>query len=120
MTTITIEEHGIMLPDYFQGTGGVWINVPVSADTTCCQVIDFLESEINGIWDHIEYTANYHGVPEEVWETALKEEIQRMRDYVYERNTGDERYAKGVKFEEDEDGMSENPVAIFTIEFEQD
>ena len=57
---IEIQNHGVMLTDYFSGTAGVMLPLNIDNKMTVSQIIDQLEEEINIVWDHIEYTAEYN------------------------------------------------------------
>ena len=46
-TELKIISHGVMLSDYFHGTSGVWINIPLDKRSTYADIIKDLENEIN-------------------------------------------------------------------------
>lgn len=115
---IAIREHGIMMPDYFHGTSGVWLNIYVNDDTTVSDVLEELESEIGMLWDHITFVAEQNGWKGEDAIILIDERVAELRERVAEKGNGLSLYAKDVEFSDDE--YEENPVAIFTIEFEED
>ncbi|GAG94057.1 unnamed protein product, partial [marine sediment metagenome] len=82
MKTLKIEERGTMLTDYFCGTPGVILPIYIDNKTTCKTVLDNLEEEINLVWDHIEYTAEYHDFPIDKLEYYIAEQIAEMSNYV--------------------------------------
>ena len=56
MKTIELQNRGSGMVDYFHGTSGVFIPVPVDNTTTVEQVLEELESTINECFDHFEFT----------------------------------------------------------------
>ena len=78
---IEIVEHGVMLSDYFSGTSGVMLPLYVDNTTTQPELIDMLESEINMIYDHIEFTSGYHHFVGDL-DKAIKTEIEKIKDYI--------------------------------------
>jgi hypothetical protein len=116
---IEIIDHGVMLNDYFGGTSGVWINIYLDNKTTVKDIIDQLESEINAIYDHIEYVAEYHGFSKDL-ESAIDMEFQKIKEE--NKDKMDIIYMPDLEFDfdtESQDGldMREYPVLILTIEF---
>ena len=117
---IEIKEHGVMLPDYFQGTNGVWLNVYIDNKTTILKVIELLKQEIDDVFDHIEYIAEYHKYNGNI-SMDIDRELQAMRIYVSENGTANKVYSPNLDPPEgDADYMDSYPVAIFTIEFVED
>jgi hypothetical protein len=119
---IEIQDHGVMSSDYFSGTSGVMLPLSIDNKTTVGQVIAQLESEINMVWDHIEYTAErrgYHG--------DLEGDIAQEIESIKEENKGkfnqihnpDLDYCFDDEDQEDLD-FNEYPVLILTIEFLED
>ena len=89
---IEIQEHGVMFSDYFHGTSGVWLNVYIDNDTTVNQVIENLETEINMVFDHIEFVAENHEFTIEEVEKGIDEEISKMKAYVNTYGNGNNIY----------------------------
>lgn len=112
LETIEIVEHGLMMSDYFQGTNGVWLNIYPDHETTKGEALEMLDDEINVLYDHIEYTAEYNEFSGNLWE-QIDDEIKRMKEYI--KGKENELLCPGIGLSEDED--SEQPVYIFTIEF---
>lgn len=116
---IEIVDHGIMLSDYFSGTSGIMLPISLDNQTTVGEIIEKIEEEINLVWDHIEYTSQYHNFVG-CLETALLTEILKIK----EENTGklDKIHAPNLDFNFDElEGSeldcNEFPVLILSIEF---
>ena len=117
---LTIEERGTMFSDYFCGTPGAMLFLSIDNRTTCKEVLTMLEDEINQVWDHIEYKAEYRGFPLEQLEDRIDEQMAEMSDYVRINGKSDQPYNPDLDFtfsDIGEDGWEEYPVAIFTIEF---
>jgi len=116
--TIEIRYHGVMLPDYFCGTSGVQISVYFDTATTNQDIINGIKSEINDLWDHVEYTAKYHGISDMEW---LEAEIdQALLDLEYGNDMDAIFYPDFVlEFEclDFSDYDYDCPIAIFSIEF---
>ena len=113
---IEIEEHGLMMTDYFHGTDGVWINIYVNQNSTVKNIIDNLESEINILYDHIQYVAQNHSTSfydDSLLDNMINEEIQKLKEENTDRM--EEKPFKNNEFSDDED--DENPMLIITIEF---
>jgi hypothetical protein len=116
---IEIIDHGVMLNDYFGGTSGVWINIYLDNKTTVKDIIDQLESEINAIYDHIEYVAEYHGFSKDP-ESTIDMELQKIKEE--NKDKMDIIYMPDLEFDFDTESqdnldMREYPVLILTIEF---
>lgn len=114
---LNLTVHGLMHPDYFQGTAGVQLNIYITDKTTIKEVIDLLKEEINVHWSHIEYTlfdANEKEIPYNIEEkiTEMFQEIEQVT------NLKDVFSANAPTVEEFE---SEEEIAPFifsiTIEF---
>ena len=116
--TVVIDSHGCMLNDYFRGTTGVWLNIPVDKNSTVEEIIESLKQEIISVEDHIFYTGvEHYGMKEEDIELGLKKaldeliELNKNRlktqpfldtlDFTFDDMVDDEKY----------------PVQIMTIEF---
>jgi hypothetical protein len=119
---IEIIDHGVMRNDYFGGTSGVWINIYLDKKTTVKDIIDQLESEINAIYDHIEYVAEYNEFTGDL-NAAIDKEIKAIK----EENKGkmDKIHAPDLEFNFDTESQDdldfmEYPVLILTIEFIED
>jgi hypothetical protein len=119
---IEIQEHGVMMSEYFHGTSGVWLDVYVDNTTTLNEVMQELRNEIEVLWDHIEYTAQYHDFEGDL-EEQIEECLKKMNDYIADRK--EQIYKPDLDFcyddlSENEMDMNEYPVAIFTIEFTEE
>jgi hypothetical protein len=53
--------HGLMHPDYFQGTSGVQLNVSIHNEHTVSEVIDLINDEIDTYYDILFFTVNEKG-----------------------------------------------------------
>jgi hypothetical protein len=121
-TKIEIQDHGVMLNDYFGGTSGVWLNISIDNKTTVGQIIEQLESEINMVWDHIEYTAEYNDFSGNL-EAEINMELQKIKEE--NKNKLDMIHKPDLDFDfntETQDNLDclEYPVLILTIEFLED
>ena len=112
---LSIVVHGIMLSDYFQGTPGVILSIYICPETTVKDAVESLKQEINMIWDHIEYTAEYHKFPVDELDNQINNEISRIENYVKETGNGNNIV---FDFPDGYDDEKENAVLIFSIEFE--
>ena len=114
---LSINERGTMLSDYFGGTTGVMLPVQVDQNTTVSEVLEELESEINAVWDHIQYTAEYHGFTGDL-DKAIEYELLKMRKYIASNKSGSNVFDSDLDYSfSDDDDCAEYPVCIFTIEF---
>ena len=114
-TELQIVSHGVMLSDYFQGTSGVWINVPLDKHSTYSNIIQELEAEINLVFDHIEYIAELNNFTGDLSE-AIQKEIADIKEFCKDKM--DDVFDPSLDFEFTEDNdFQEYPVHIFTIEF---
>lgn len=121
-TRIEIQDHGVMMSDYFGGTSGVWINICIDNKTTVKQIITQLESEINMIWDHIEYTAEVNGFTGDL-EKQIDMELQSIKDQNKDKLDTIHMPDLDLCFDmEAEDDLNNDnyPVLILTIEFLED
>ena len=110
-----------MFSDYFCGTPGAMLFLSIDNQTTCKEVLTLLEDEINQVWDHIEYKAEYRGFPLEQLEDRIDEQMAEMSDYVRINGKSDHPYNPDLDFTFSDIGEDEEtPVAIFTIEFMED
>jgi len=121
--SVSIQDHGVMLSDYFSGTSGVMLSINVDNKTTVQEVLDAIKEEINMIWDHILYTAEYHhfrGIDSRL-ERLINNELQDMKEF--NKNRLDKIAFPDLDFSfdemDDEDCYSEFPVFILSIEFSQ-
>jgi len=127
---IEIQEHGVMLTDYFHGTRGVQLNVYINGESTVKDVLDDLQSEINSLYDHIEYTAENHGFTIDETKEMIDKEMEKMLDYINNKGNGNKIYAPDFDADNECDECDgegcdscedmEKAVAIFTIEFFND
>ena len=119
--TLEIQEHGVMMVDYFSGTPGVMLPLYIDKNTTCKEVLDMLEDEIDMVWEHIEYVAGYHEYPLGDLEFRIAEQMADMCDYVMKAGKMNLPFNGDLDFSfeelDDADNYDETPVAIFTIEF---
>ena len=116
---IQIQEHGLMLADYFHGTSGVWLNLYPTPETTKGEALEELKAEIDLMFEHIVYTAISNDWNMGIYEgpnSLLKQidtQIQKMENYIKDKENellcGDMEY--------DNTGDAENPAYIFSIEF---
>ena len=114
---IEIIEHGVMLTDYFHGTGGVWLNVPVDNETTLAEVIQGLGDEINALFDLVDSVAEQHNYNGDI-AASITIELNKMREYIQGRES--QQYASDLDYNFNDDNLDEFcelPQAIFTIEF---
>lgn len=121
-TRLEIQGHGVMLSDYFCGTRGVMLSISIDNKTTVKQVIEAIESEINELWDHITYTAEYHGFSDDLDE-AINAEIEKIKEFNANRLNEICDPALDFDFNEldlDYSEFQEYPVLILTIEFLED
>ena len=119
---LEIIDHGVMLPDYFSGTTGVMLPLSIDKTTTVGQIVAQLESEINAVWDHIEYTAEMHGFDSDL-NSAIDQEIELIKeenkDKMNKIHMPTLDYCFDTENQEDID-CNEYPVLILTIEFLED
>jgi hypothetical protein len=116
---IELIDHGVMLSAYFSGTAGVMLPLAIDSKTTVGQIIDQLESEISMLWEHIEYTAEYHGFVGDL-EKQIDLEVQKIKEE--NKDNLDKIHMPGLEFDfdtesQDDLDMREYPVLILTIEF---
>ena len=118
---LEIQERGTMLSDYFPGTSGVMLPIYVDNKTTYREVLDMLGDEINQVWSHIEYMAEYHKFDISTLEYYIDAEIAKMSDYVRVNGKSDQVFNPDLDYSFDEiEEYMETPIAIFTIEFIKD
>lgn len=120
MKKLIIEYHGVMYSDYFSGTHGVMLSIPVDRNSTVRDVFAELKEEINILWDHIEYTFNDVFHPD-VIESMVDAEYKRFEEFT--RRTGKQYnlMADGLDYTFDElEDVEEPAVVIFTIEMVED
>ena len=115
---LEIQDRGFMLSDYFSGTSGVMMPLYIDNKTTIGEIIGQLESEINMVWDHIEYTAQYHSFSGDL-ESAINNEIAAIK--AENKDKLDKIHMPDIDFcfdDMNEDELDqEYPVLILTIEF---
>lgn len=119
---IEIQDHGVMLSDYFSGTSGVMLPLTIDNQTTVGEIIDQLESEINMVWDHIKYTAEYNGFTGDL-DQAIDQEIESIKDFNAKKLNQIHNPDLDFNFNtESQDYLdfNEYPVLILTIEFLED
>ena len=106
-TELKLVEYGPMFPDYYQGSTGATIVVPVDNTTTLKELVELIEDEINQIWDHIEYT-----FPDN---PRLENDINQLIDDLYTQiaGRGQELYCPDI---EDQGDDEEIIYAFFSIE----
>ena len=116
---VEIVDHGTMGSEYFSGTAGIMLPLSIDNKTTVGQVIAQLESEINMVWDHIEYTAEMHGFDGDL-NSAIDQEIELIKeenkDKMNKIHMPTLDYCFDTENQEDID-CNEYPVLILTIEF---
>lgn len=119
---IEIQDHGVMSSDYFSGTSGVMLPLSIDNTTTVGEIIDQLESEVNMVWEHIEYTAEYNGFTGDLVK-AIDQEIELIKeenkDKMNKILNPDLDYCFDTESQDDLD-RDEYPVLILTIEFMED
>ena len=119
--TLEIQERGTMMSEYFSGTPGIMLPISIDKNTTCKEVLDMLDDEINMVWEHIEYVADGHGFPLGDLEKSIQDEIDIMKEYVTKEGKMNLPFNSDLDFSfeelDDADNYGETPVAIFTIEF---
>jgi hypothetical protein len=115
---IEIQYHGVMMSDYFSGTSGVMISCYFNSTTTNQDIINQIKSEISDLWNHVEYTAQYHNpdcdmdqLKPDIDQAILDLEKQNDMDLIFYPDFV--QNFEGEDFSEDMDC----PVAIFSIEF---
>jgi len=113
-TSIEIIEHGIMYSDYFQGTSGVMLPLYINPKTTKKEVLNMLKEEINILWDHIEYTASSNNFQGDL-KKGINSKLDEIQEYI--KKNGNDITCPDMEYQENED--IENPVFIFSIEFNQ-
>jgi hypothetical protein len=115
---LEIQERGVMLSDYFCGTPGVMLAIHLTNTTTVEEILGELRSEIDALWDHIEYTAEAHSFVGDL-ESDIEAQLLTMQNYVTEHSRGSNPYCAELE-PEPESEYCEGPVAIFSIEFTED
>ena len=78
MKTIELQDHGYGMVDYFHGTTGVFLPIPIDNKTTVKQLIDEIENEINLIFDHFEYT--FSDIPSDILDKQLNDIVKICRE----------------------------------------
>ena len=79
-STLKIVSHGVMLSDYFQGTSGAWLNIPLDKHSTYSNIIQELEAEINATFDDIDYIAESHDFTGDL-ESQINDELTDIKEY---------------------------------------
>ena len=115
---ITIEGHGCMLNDYFSGTTGVWLNIPVDKNSTVEDILEGLKQEINIVEDHIFYTGvERYRMEEEDIELGLKKALDGLME-LNKNRLKEQPFLDTLDFTFDDMVEDEEyPVQIITIEF---
>lgn len=112
---LRLEERGVMLCDYFSGTPGVMLTVPVDNHTTCEQVVNELFHELSHLSDLVDsYFDQSRYDKMTLWED-LGTQMGYMKGFIEGREIADKSYAYGLDELDDSDD-ADTPVAIFTIE----
>lgn len=118
---ITLQDRGVMMSDYFSGTSGVMLPLNIDNKTTKKEALELLKEEISLVFDHIEYTAKYHGVTSADVEKAIESELKEMESYI--EKTKNEILCPDLEhcFADmtDDECDDEFPVLIFSIEFDE-
>ncbi len=109
---IKINERGIMLSDYFNGTPGVMLPIYITPKTVRRELVEMIRQEINMVWDYIACTFP----DEDDLEANIDQEIGIIEAYILE-NEPDRLVCPDMEYTEEEDG--ENPILILTIEEEE-
>ena len=78
MKTIELQDRGYGLTDYFSGTSGVFLPIAIDKNTTVKDLIDGIESEINMVFDHFEYT--FQDIPSDALDKQLTAIVKKCRD----------------------------------------
>lgn len=108
--------HGIMLPDYFQGTSGISLYVEIDQNTTIADMILELDNNINLFWDHIEYVASIYEFPQDLLEPKIEQLIQDLKSSNKEHLNN--FVAPDLDFTCNDQNCDDiYPVLIFSIEF---
>lgn len=119
MKTLSIDARGVMLSCYFDGTAGVMLVVCLDQNTTVNEVLEGLESEIQTMWESIEFCAEAQEYTGDLAE-ALKAQLDEMRDHIATTGNGEKPFHKDLDYSfDDEDLGDELPVAIFSVEFKE-
>ncbi len=123
MTTLSIDERGVMLTCYFGGTAGAMLIVSVDKNTTVNEVFEELQQEVNDTYGHIEHCANLHeftGNSDDL-DAALKAQLEEMRQHIDTTGNGEKPYDASLDYSFDDDDLGEDlPYAIFTVEFNEE
>lgn len=122
--TITLQDHGFMLSDYFSGTSGVMIPLYIDNQTTVKEIIDMIEQEFIMIGDHIEYTAQYHNFTGDL-DKQLNRIIKNLKKENRERMDDIHMPEIDFNYQEMDEGDSfidcvDYPVLILSLEFSWD
>lgn len=122
MVKLEIVEHGVMMSEYFGGTSGAMLSIPVDRETTPREILTELENEINLLWDHVSYTAEFHGLTDyDDLQKQINDQFAEMRSYVISQGNA-EKHCESCKnlgyLFSDLDDCDEHCVMIFSIEFE--
>jgi len=122
MVKLEIVEHGVMLSQYFSGTSGVMLSIPVDRETTPHEILTELENEIDLLWDHVSYTAEFHGLTDsDDLQRQIDDQIAEMRSFVISKGDSEKpcESCKDLDYLlSDLDDCDEPCVMIFSIEFE--
>lgn len=118
---IEIKEHGVMMSEYFSGTSGAMISIYVDNKTKRFELFESLESEINNLFDHIEYTAQHHNFIGDI-DKEIKKELDKIKEHIDKEPQKicfpglDFCYSDNNEINNDLSG-DEYPVFIISIEF---
>jgi len=124
----TLDPRGVVLPDYFSGTPGVMLAIPVGPETTYTEVLDGLVKEISDLYDLIDGYFTPTGdnnsilsdeeIVAERWEDVWAAVGYMKGHYDAKRDPADNNLVLPF-FTEDNPDWTENdecPFAIFAIE----
>ncbi len=125
---VEIIDHGVMLQDYFCGTAGAMLSIPVDNTSTYGSIMNDIDNEIVDIYDHIIYTAKSHNFigNNAMLEKSIQKEVQKIKDQTKDKL--DQIAFPDLDFSFDNQDQSdileqdfmEYPVLIFSIEFGYD
>lgn len=120
MKKIEVQDHGIMLMDYFSGSTGVILTIPVDKNNTVKDIFDYIDSEINMIYDHIYFTAEKFNFTDSEVEQLLPLAVADYKnDIIY--GLTDQPFKDQLDYNfADFDDVENLPVLILTLEFIED
>ena len=116
---IKIIEHDLIMPEFFRGTAGVQLNIPVDKNSTVGDVLENLKQEIIEISNHIFCTFEKYGLDTETIGTFLRRELKSLEEECFDRmEVKPYENILDHSFEDYDEDMDIGcfPVVIFTIE----